>query len=84
MSAKSTKPAKKLSIPRTMPEIQAAYQQMCANLGQVDYQLSVYNKEKDKIRSQLEAINNEAAARQQLDKEAPKQETLITETEKVG
>lgn len=69
MSAKSTKSTKKLSVPRALPEIQGEYQQACANLGQVDYQLFIYNREKDKLRTRIEALNNEAAARNQLDKD---------------
>lgn len=69
MSTKSTKAGKKLSVPRALPEIQSEYQQMCANLGQVDYQLYIYTKEKEKLRTRIEAINNEAAVRNQLDKE---------------
>lgn len=70
MSAKSSKgPAKKPSVPRSMAEIQSAYQQMCANLGQVDYQIAIQNEEKARLQGVLKSINNEAAARQQLDRE---------------
>lgn len=78
MSAKSTKQAKKLSIPREMPEIQQAYQQLCANAGQVQYQIKIHAKELERINEQLQSVNNEAAARQQLDKEsASTQQTTI-------
>lgn len=66
--------SKKLSVPREMPEIQSAYQQLCANLGQVEYQLYVHGQEKQRIQEQLKSVNNEAAARQQLDAQKPKEE----------
>lgn len=71
------KAAKKLSVPRSMQEIQTAYQQLCANLGQLEYQIAIQKEEAIKLKENLKAVNNEAAARQQLDKqsaEAPKVE----------
>jgi rRNA maturation endonuclease Nob1 len=79
MSTKSTKQGKKLSVPRTMAEIQAAYQQLCANAGQVQYQLKVQSKELEKLNAQLEAVNKEAFARQQLDAAAPKDNAMQAE-----
>lgn len=75
MSAKSTKQGKKLSVPREMSEIQTDYQRACANAGQLQYQLKIQSRELERINSQLEAINNEGAARMQLDKEAKSTET---------
>lgn len=75
MSAKSTKPGKKISVPRPLAEIQTAYQQLCANAGQTQYQMKIYAKELEKINEQLESVNREAAARQQLDSQAKKEET---------
>lgn len=77
MSAKSTKQAKKLSIPREMPEIQQAYQQLCANAGQVQYQIKIHTKELERINEQLQSVNNEAAARQQLDKDSASKQTTV-------
>lgn len=69
MSAKSNKPAKKLSVPREMKEIQTEYQTLCFNAGQAQYQLKIHSRELDKINERLEAVNNEAAARLKLDKD---------------
>lgn len=65
----STKANKKLSVPRTMAEIQQAYQQLCANAGQIQYQIKIQTRELERINTQLESVNNEGAARMQLDKE---------------
>jgi len=75
MSAKSTKPGKKMSVPREMTAIQQEYQQLCANAGQVQYQVAIFTRELENINKRLEGVNNEAAARQQLDKAATTKET---------
>lgn len=72
MSAKSSKPAKKLSVPRPLSEIQQEYQTNCLNAGQLQYQIGIYNKELQKVNDRLESINNEAAARKRLDDESSK------------
>lgn len=79
MSQKSTKSTKKLSIPREMSEIQSAYQQLCANAGQVQYTIVIHQKELDKLNERLEAVNNEAAARKQLDAQKAATETPAQE-----
>ena len=81
MSSKSSKKAKPLSVPRSMPEIQTAYQQLCANAGQVQYQLSIYTKELARLNQQIEAVNHEGTARMQLDKEGAKTEEAPAQTE---
>ncbi len=66
---------KKLSVPRSMAEIQRAYQELCVKAGQLQYQVKVYGDELSKTNTELLAINNEAAARKQLDDQAaPKTE----------
>lgn len=62
--------AKTPKVPRTMEEIQKAYQQLCANAGQCQYQIFALNEELTRINEGLKAVNNEGAARQQLDREA--------------
>lgn len=78
MSKKSTKKSTKLSVPRTMAEIQGAYQQLCSNAGQVQYQMNILSQELDALNVQLRAVNNEAAARQQLDAQAAKTAQAVT------
>ena len=70
MSAKSAKkPAKKLSVPRTMSDIQAEYQQLAAQAGQKQYQIVIGQEELSALNEKLRSVNREAAARQQLDRE---------------
>lgn len=80
MSNKSTKQPKKLSAPRSLTDIQAAYQQLCANAGQLQYQLKINGRELDNINTQLEAVNREAAARMQLDKDSKAKEESADDT----
>ncbi len=64
------KPGKKLSIPREMPEIQKEYQERTFALGQLRYQVHIFEKEIRQLNQRLELINNEAAARKELDAKA--------------
>jgi len=66
--------AKKLSVPREMPEIQTEYNNLCRNAGQVQYQLKIYQNELDALNKRLENVNREAGARQQLDSQKAKLE----------
>lgn len=85
MSKKSTKKSKQLSVPRTMAEIQTAYQQLCSSAGQLQYQMKIYSKELDALNLKLEAVNNEAAARNQLDAQTAAKEAATTnKTSEVG
>lgn len=70
MSAKSTKPSKKLSTPREMPAIQQEYQQKCAEAGMLQYQISIQTEQLATTNDYLKKLNYEASARNQLDKEA--------------
>lgn len=65
---------KKLSVPRTMEEIQKEYQQLCWNAGQAQYQINITSKELQKMNDRIEAVNREGAARIQLDKDAKNKE----------
>lgn len=67
MSDKAKKQGKKLSVPREMTEIEKSYQQNCLSAGQLQYQIRVYTEQLNQVNQQLLAINNEAAARKQLD-----------------
>lgn len=72
-----SKKMKKLSVPRSMEEIQLDYQRMCANAGQLQYQLRIQSKELEMINQRLEAVNNEAAARNKLDQEAKASQATV-------
>lgn len=63
-----SKATKKLSVPREMPEIQTEYSQLCAAAGQTQYKITVDTQELTKLNDRLFKINNEAAARMELDK----------------
>ena len=71
MSSKSSKKVKKFSIPRPLPEVQAEYNQLCASAGQVQYQLSVLQAELTRLNERLGAVNREASARIELDRQNP-------------
>lgn len=70
MSSKSTKTGKKLSVPRELKVIQQEYQQKCAEAGMLQYQISVQQEQLATTNEYLKKLNYEAAARNQLDKEA--------------
>lgn len=71
MSSKSSKPAKKLSVPREIKDIHADYQQQCFNAGQLQYEIRVKSEALKQINDRLLSLNNEAAARNKLDATKP-------------
>lgn len=64
--------AKKVAapVPRELKIIEGEFQKLSNRAGQVQYQKHICEKELSKLNDALESVNNEAAARQQLDKEA--------------
>lgn len=58
-----------MSNPRNIEDIQKEYSQLCASLGQLEYQMFVYEKQAEVIREKLGAVNTEADARQKLELE---------------
>lgn len=77
MSAKSSRPAKKVNLPPPTPRLKAQieedYGRLVAQAGQAQYQVFVYEEEVKRINEQLRNLNYEAAARNDLDrKEAEK------------
>ncbi len=56
--------------PRELKDIQLAYQQLCLRAGQTQYQISVLSDDLKELNRQIVAVNNEGAARKQLDAEA--------------
>jgi len=57
-------------IPRAFDEIKQAYNELAGKTGQLQYQKYVIERELEQLNQQLINVNNEAAARQNLDKEA--------------
>ncbi len=57
------------AVPREMKAIQEEYAKLLARSGEAQYQAFIYTKALSDINKQLEQLNFEASARQQLDKE---------------
>ena len=77
---KNLRTAKKTAAPvppRVMEEIQAEYSQLVGKAGQNQYQAYVLEQERNNLNSALIRVNQEAAARQQLDQQTAK-ETPVT------
>ncbi len=60
----------KAQAPRDLKDIQNEYNQVSLKAGQNQYQIHVLNKDLAYLNERLISINQEAAARQKLDKEA--------------
>lgn len=56
--------------PRSMDEIQKAYNEAVLRAGQAQYQVYVYSKDLEQANKALLSLNQEGAARQNMDKEA--------------
>jgi len=65
---KSPKPPE----PRTIEDIQKVYTEILSKAAQIQYQVYVYKQELEKCNRDLVFINQEAAARQALDKASAK------------
>lgn len=55
--------------PRPFAEIQQQYMELRGLAGELQYKIHVTKQDLDKVNQALISINNEAAVRQQLDKE---------------
>lgn len=71
MSSKSSQPAKKLSVPREIPEITREYQEQCFTAGQLQYELVVKADALKQVNERILKLNNEAAARNTLNAQKP-------------
>lgn len=60
-------------VPRAMDEIQKVYSELCARAGALQYKITIDNKSLDELNEALVNVNNEAAARQQLDAKTVKE-----------
>lgn len=71
MSTKSKQPAKKMSVPRELPEISKEYQEQCFTAGQLQYEIKVKSEALTQINDRLLKLNNEAHARNTLNSQKP-------------
>lgn len=55
------------AIPRTMDEILQDYGLVRAKLADCTYIIHIQNKESDRLKGEMEALNNEASRRKALD-----------------
>ncbi len=67
---KAKKQAEAAPVPRKIDEIQAQYNEVAQRAGQAQYQVYVLEKDLELLNRKLLDINQEAAARNRLDKEA--------------
>lgn len=62
----------KFKAPRSIPEINNEYQQLCLQAGHIQYQVFCHEKDLVILNDQLRDLNLEGAAAQQAAKEAEK------------
>jgi hypothetical protein len=70
MKSLRNKLKKKAQEPRKLDEIQKDYFDLRSRAGEVQYQIHVLSENLKEINKALVAVNNEAAARQNLDKQS--------------
>lgn len=78
MSSKSSKGPKKVNLPpptpRELPEIESDYGRLVSQAGQAQYQVFVYTEDLKRINENLRNLNYEAAARNKLNEQKPKEQ----------
>lgn len=60
------------TIPRTIEELKNVASDLTFRLGQIEYQVSVFQTDAKSLKEQLVVINQEGAERNRLDAEADK------------
>jgi hypothetical protein len=70
--------------PRNMEAIMKQYGEQCNRAGALQYQIYALGLELEQINKDLVSVNNEAAARQKLDKEAAEKQSKVEETKQEG
>lgn len=73
----AAKVSTKQTAPRTLDLIQKDYSELLAKAAQSQYLVYVHGKDLEQINQALVSVNQEAAARQVLDKEATKGESDV-------
>lgn len=71
--------AQKAVEPRSIEEVTKEYTELCGKAGQAQYQVMVFTKELERLNERLLSVNQEAAARNELDR----QEKATAEVEEV-
>lgn len=82
-----TKKVKMPKVPRSLDDIKKAYGPLLAEAGQEQYKIYLSEERLKEINVQLKALNNEGAARQQLDRQADNAEQpkpAVTTAEQAG
>lgn len=69
--------------PRTIPEIQNDYNVACAQLGQVEFRISMLQRESTALRESLINLDYEAGERNKMDAEAKAKEQTAQSTPKL-
>jgi hypothetical protein len=72
------------SVPRTMIEINKTYGEELARAGEEQYLVYVHTETLKHVNQRLLALNQEAAARQQLDKVAAAKRASVEETKAIN
>lgn len=79
-SARKVSLAPKAQPPRPLPELQSEAQKVLIELGNTNYQKFLFEKRAEELNEMLMQLNQEGAARKEIDdKEAKEQETKIEE-----
>lgn len=70
---KNKKPYPTQTAPRALPDIEKAYQELLAKAAQAQYLAYVHNKDLEGLNEALVSVNQEAALRNELDRQAKKE-----------
>lgn len=87
MSKKSSRrPVMPPAQPRQLSDIEASYNQVKANLADAQYLAYIYTKEVERLSQEMLRLNQEGAARKNLDQAVPKpvEATIVEETVNVN
>ncbi len=71
---------KKTQEPRQEKELIGQYNQLALKVGQIINQKRMFDKDLEQLYKQMDSINAEAGARQQLDRDAAKEAAPVTPT----
>lgn len=58
-----------VEVPRSLEVLDQEYKQFCADLGQLDYQVSILTQRIEEKRKAIQKINAEGSVRKKLDAE---------------
>jgi hypothetical protein len=87
MSAKSEFKGKKIALPkepRALEVLQSEAQRALTELGQVTYQKFLYTRREQELNEQLLTVNQEGAARKELDEKASTEKLKKEESNEIA